>query len=79
MEEKPKLTPRQSQVLTLAGKGYTDKAIAGELNITVHGVNFLWPQIFRNLGTHSRTAAYAMSLSLLNPVDLRERYLSSNV
>lgn len=49
------LSPRESQVVTLAAEGLTDKEIARELGIGLGTVGTLWSRIRSKLGQHNRT------------------------
>jgi DNA-binding CsgD family transcriptional regulator len=54
------LSPRESDVLSLASRGLTNRQIARELSVSVHGVKFHLGSIFRKLGVENRTAAAAV-------------------
>lgn len=49
------LSPRETQVVTLAAEGLTDKEIARELGIGLGTVGTLWSRIRAKLGQHNRT------------------------
>lgn len=49
------LSPRETQVVTLAAEGLTDKEIARELGIGLGTVGTLWSRIRGKLGQHNRT------------------------
>ena len=51
------LTPREQEILLRLSKGYPDKQIAGELNISSWTVHNHMKNIFRKLGVHTRTQA----------------------
>jgi DNA-binding NarL/FixJ family response regulator len=63
------LTPRELQILTLAGKGYTNKAIAAQLTISDRTVQNHLANIFDKLQAASRTEAVmrAVSQGLIPP------------
>ena len=62
-EVKP-LTGREMEVLTLAAKGYTNKAIARQLNISDRTVQGHLAHIFDKLYANSRTEAVMRAVSL---------------
>lgn len=51
------LTSREQEILLRLSKGYPDKQIAGELNISSWTVHNHMKNIFRKLGVHTRTQA----------------------
>lgn len=51
------LTPREIEVLKAIGEGWTNKAIARQLGISLHTVKFHTESIFRKLGVSTRTGA----------------------
>ena len=53
------LTPREHEVFEAIADGYTNKAIARRLNISLHTVKFHVESIFRKLGARTRTEAVA--------------------
>lgn len=57
------LTRRELQVLGLLDKGYTNKAVARELGLTVGTVKWYCNQIFSKLGCSNRTEALARARS----------------
>ena len=57
------LTPREMEVLRLAAKGLSAKAIAGNLNISVRTVNGHFNSIFNKVGVSSRIEAVLYALS----------------
>ena len=61
-EDWPPLTPREVEVLTLAGQGLTNKAIARRLGISVHTVKFHLEALFAKLEATSRAEAVAKGL-----------------
>ena len=63
------LTDRELQILTLTGKGFTNKAIAVQLGISDRTVQNHLANIFQKLDAESRTAAVmrAVSLGLIPP------------
>jgi DNA-binding NarL/FixJ family response regulator len=63
------LTDRELQVLTLTGKGFTNKAIGVQLGISDRTVQNHLATIFQKLNAESRTEAVmlAVSLGLISP------------
>lgn len=63
------LTDRELEVLTLAGKGYTNKAVGRELSISRRTVQGHLARIFKKLEVNNRTEAVmrAVSLGLITP------------
>lgn len=51
------LTPRESEVLDLLGRGLSNKRIAGELHISEHTVKFHISSLYAKLGVSSRAEA----------------------
>ena len=51
------LTPRESEVLELLGRGLSNKLIAGELHISEHTVKFHISSLYAKLGVSSRAEA----------------------
>ncbi len=67
------LTERELQILTLTGKGYTNKAIGMQLSISDRTVQNHLANIFQKLNAESRTEAVMRAVSLgLITVDLSE-------
>jgi NarL family two-component system response regulator LiaR len=58
------LTDRELQVLNLAGKGFTNKAIAAQLSISDRTVQNHLANIFGKLQAESRTEAVMRAVSL---------------
>ena len=58
------LTPREREVLALAAKGYTNKAIAAQLHISDRTVQGHLAHIFDKLQARSRTEAVMRAVSL---------------
>jgi DNA-binding NarL/FixJ family response regulator len=54
---KSALTPREQEILLRLSKGFADKQIAAELNISSWTVHNHMKNIFRKLGVHTRTQA----------------------
>ncbi len=68
------LTDRETEVLTLTGRGYTNKAIAAQLGISDRTVQGHLARIFNKLGAASRTEAVMRAVSLgWLPPDLAEK------
>jgi DNA-binding CsgD family transcriptional regulator len=57
--KKVSLTKRQREVITLAAKGYGDKAIAAALKITTHAVNMHFRLLYRKTGLSTRPSLCA--------------------
>jgi len=67
------LTERELQILTLTGKGFTNKAIGAQLNISDRTVQNHLANIFQKLSAASRTEAVMRAIALgLLPSDLAE-------
>ncbi|HVT13538.1 MAG TPA: PAS domain S-box protein [Fimbriimonadaceae bacterium] len=60
--EKVILSPREEQLIALAGQGLTDTAIANKLGISEATVNTYWGRIRVKLGPHNRTELVALAL-----------------
>jgi DNA-binding CsgD family transcriptional regulator len=56
------LTPREVEMLTAIGSGSSNKAIARQLDISLHTVKFHIESLFRKLGARSRAEAVAKGL-----------------
>ena len=56
------LTPRETEILTLIGQGFSNKAIARRLGISVHTVKFHIEAMFGKLDATSRAEAVAKGL-----------------
>ena len=61
-EDTPPLTPREVEVLSLVGQGFTNKAVARRLGISVHTVKFHLEALFAKLDATSRAEAVAKGL-----------------
>ncbi len=73
-EEYEPLTERELQILTLTGKGFTNKAIAVQLSISDRTVQNHLASIFAKLRAESRTEAVMRGVSLgLLPANLADR------
>ena len=55
--QKPRLTPRQAQILQLAAKGLTDQQIGAQLGLSARTINKHLERAYRRLGVQNRTAA----------------------
>ncbi|MGF1471405.1 MAG: response regulator transcription factor [Rubrobacteraceae bacterium] len=55
------LTPRESEVLELLGRGLSNKLIAGELHISGHTVKFHVSSLYAKLGVSSRAEAVSQA------------------
>ena len=58
------LTPRELEVLQLMARGYTNRQIAGRLQISEHTVKFHAGAVLGKLNAHSRAEAVARSIGL---------------
>jgi DNA-binding NarL/FixJ family response regulator len=56
------LTPREAEILSALGEGYSNKEVARELGISAHTVKFHLETIFRKLDVTSRAEAVAKGL-----------------
>lgn len=59
------LSRRELQVLALTAQGMTNKDVAQQLAISVHGVKFHLSTIYRTLGVGNRTEATVVYLTSL--------------
>jgi PAS domain S-box-containing protein len=59
---KIELSPREQQLIAMAGEGLTDTAIAHRLGISEATVNTYWGRIRVKLGPHNRTELVAIAL-----------------
>lgn len=66
------LSPREQQLIALAGQGMTDTAIANRLGISEATVNTYWGRIRVKLGPHNRTELVALALKEEFEKKLRE-------
>ena len=62
--ERPSLSTRQLEVLTLAAKGFTNHEIGEILGIGLNGVKFHLKAIYARLGVASRTEATSLALNM---------------
>jgi DNA-binding NarL/FixJ family response regulator len=58
------LTPRESEVLELLGRGLSNKMIARDLRISEHTVKFHVSSVYAKLGAASRTEAVSLGVRL---------------
>jgi DNA-binding CsgD family transcriptional regulator len=56
------LTERERDVLILAGRGFTNREIAGTLYISIHAVSTFLYRACNKLGTHNRAGAVVLAL-----------------
>lgn len=75
VEPKPKLTPRQQQILSYAVFGLSAKEIARMLNISPETVREHMEEAYRRLGANSRSQAISLAyanglLTEINPPPL---------
>ena len=54
LRERHGLTERESEVMELLARGYTQKRIAEELNLSISSVQTYAKTLYRKLGIHSR-------------------------
>jgi len=59
---RPRLTPRENQILALSAKGYRSKEIAGALGISTPTVETHFRNLYEKLQVHSRAEAVARFL-----------------
>jgi DNA-binding CsgD family transcriptional regulator len=52
-----RLSPRETEVLSVASEGLTNEQIAARLNVTAHAVKFHLSSVYRKLGVQNRTEA----------------------
>jgi DNA-binding CsgD family transcriptional regulator len=64
MTEKPKLSPRQLECLSLIARGRTSTEIAAELGLTRRTVDEYIGDLCARLGVKTRSQAVAVSLGL---------------
>jgi DNA-binding NarL/FixJ family response regulator len=60
---KPRLTPREREILALVARGKQNKLIAGELALSEHTVKLHMHHIIKKLGVRNRTEAAGIYLS----------------
>lgn len=58
------LTPRETEVLTAAARGMSNKEIARDLGISLHTVKFHLESLTRKLGASGRTEAVAKAIGM---------------
>ncbi len=61
-KDRPELTEREREILGLLAQGYSNKAIAERLFISVHTVKVHIRNIYRKLGAEDRTSAILLAL-----------------
>lgn len=64
VEERPVLSPRQSEVLGYLQQGLTNPEIAAKLGVTERTVKAHCQEVFDRLGARNRTAAVAVAMRL---------------
>jgi DNA-binding CsgD family transcriptional regulator len=64
------LTSREKEILTLVAEGKSDQDIATILRLSAHGIDFHLRNIYKKMGTNSRTYATskAIVLGLIHPL-----------
>jgi LuxR family transcriptional regulator, maltose regulon positive regulatory protein len=68
-----RLSQREIEVLRLSSSGLTNKEVALQLSLSVHGVKFHLASVYRKLGVQNRTAAAAAYLqTLAAPPEFRD-------
>jgi len=61
-KEDSNLTPHQKRILALLANGYTFKAVADELSVTVNTISYHARGIYDKLQVHSKSAAIAKAI-----------------
>jgi DNA-binding CsgD family transcriptional regulator len=64
LEKHVRLTPRETDILTLSAEGLTDRAIAENLNIADNTVNTHFRKAYAKFDAHSRVQAYARAVKM---------------
>ena len=57
------LSPRETELLTLLAKGYSNKEIAGKLSLTLETIQSYLKSVYRKMHVHSRAEAAAKYMS----------------
>ena len=63
---RPRLSPRELDVLEMTARGLTNSQVGRELNVSVHAVKFHLASIYRKLHVSNRTEAAVAYLRMLN-------------
>lgn len=61
-EEDSNLTPHQKRILSLLANGYTFKAVADELSVSINTISYHARGIYDKLQVHSKSAAIAKAI-----------------
>ena len=61
------LSPRELEVLSMTVQGMTNRAIASQLDVSVHAIKFHLASIYRKLGVANRTEAAVTFLQGAKP------------
>lgn len=67
------LTNREREVLSLLGKGYSVKRIAGDLSLTSHTVRVHLGNMMKKLGLEDRSATIHYAVNVVNEAKISER------
>jgi len=62
LDDRPRLTPRETELLELVAKGLSNKAIAQALSVTENTVKYHIRNILQKLGAQNRTEAVTQAL-----------------
>lgn len=58
-----RLSPRETELLTLLAKGYTNKEIAGKLSLTLETIQSYLKSVYKKMHVHSRAEALVKYMS----------------
>ena len=58
-----RLSPRETELLTLLARGYSNKEIAGKLSLTLETIQSYLKSVYRKMHVHSRAEAAAKYMS----------------
>ena len=64
MQTLPELSPRQLEILNLIAKGFSNKEIAGILNVSLETVKDHIKKILVKVGASSRTEAASLAIGM---------------
>jgi DNA-binding NarL/FixJ family response regulator len=62
-DEIVRLSPRETELLTLLAKGYTNKEIAGKLSLTLETIQSYLKSVYKKMHVHSRAEALVKYMS----------------
>jgi len=57
MQNPVKITPHETRILLLLGKGFSNKEISGETGVSLNTVKFHLKKIYKKLNVKNRVAA----------------------